>query len=111
MAKPPHNILKRKQKVYFKLLRQVYSEFLLELFKPAGPGYCCKSQGSEMPCGQCPQFLNFIIIMMTENKNSDTFSVQSYSDDIDGNPYFSTKFSAPDWFNLTFNVSAWPFKV
>ena len=32
--------------------------------------------------------------MMTENKNSDTFSVQSYSDDLDGNPYFSTKFSA-----------------
>ena len=31
--------------------------------------------------------------MMTENKNSDTFSVQSYSDDLDGNPYFSTKFS------------------
>ena len=31
--------------------------------------------------------------MMTENKNSDTFSVQSYSDDLDGNSYFSTKFS------------------
>ena len=46
-----------------------------------------------MPCRQCPQFFNFIIIMMTENKNSDTFSVQSYSDDLDGNSYFSTKFS------------------
>ena len=79
--------------MYFKMLRQVYSELSLELFKPAGPRYWCKSQVSEMPCRQCPQFFNLIIIMMTENKNGDTFSVQSYSDDLDGNPYFSTKFS------------------
>ena len=31
---------------------------------------------------------------MTENKNSDTVSLQSFSDDLGGNPYICTKFTA-----------------
>ena len=58
--------------------------------KPAGP----KSQVSEMLCGQCPHFFKFQYNMMTENKNSDTFSLQSLYDDLGGNYYTCIKFTA-----------------
>ena len=58
--------------------------------KPAGR----KSQVSEMLCGKCPHFFKFQYNMMTDNKNINTFSLQSFSDDLGRNSYICIKFTA-----------------